>query len=210
MKNLLLVGNIGSGKSSFGNRLLGSYVFKNAYFQKGESIKYKIIESVGFGGLNFFKEYLKFKNTIIECGAINAFVLVVKFEEKEATSFLSSVKDFYLAFGDAGLKSLMLVCIQGSNRLIMSNSDFKQCLFASDGYKFLIEKKGEHIPYCLWDNLNPHRYPSQQEDFDNCLFHLHPYDIKSIHFSFQLIEKEIEIMELKQQYQIRLFKNAQK
>ena len=57
----------------------------------------------------------------------------------------------------------------------MSDKDFKQCLHKSDGYRYLFEKNGEnHLPFCLWDNIKP--YPTQQQDFDNCLNHLQTFD----------------------------------
>jgi hypothetical protein len=126
---------------------------------------------------------------------INAIVLVIKFDQKESTSFLSSAKDLYSAFGYDALKSLMLVCIQASDRLKMGDNEFKQCLYNSDGYKYLKEKKGNDLPYCLWDNIKP--YPTQQQDFDNCFHHLQTYDKRSVSFSFQLIEKHIEVIELR-------------
>ena len=204
MRQLILIGQLGMGKSSLGNALLKQNKFSvgcqnsavTVEVQIGESLKYKIFDCPGYGDVNdeyrFFKKFLDHKNVLINFAPINAIVIVVKFDQRESNNFLDAAKNCYSAFGKEGLKSVMLVCIQANDRLIMSNADFKKCLFESDGYKFLKEKNdAQPIPYCLWDNLNPNRYPTQQEDFDDCLLHLRALDRRSLNFSFELIEREL-------------------
>ena len=197
------------GKSTLGNRLLKKNFFTTGNqpktitenIQIGVSDKYKIIDCPGFGdSLNqfrFFNEYLLFKKAILSLAPINAIVLVVKFDQKDALSFLSAAKDFHSVFGDEGLGSLMLVCIQGSDKLTMSDADFEKCLHASDGYKFLCKKnENKPIPHCLWDSFSQFNYPTQESDFENCILNLRPYNEMYLKFSFQLVERQIRIMEL--------------
>ena len=204
MRRLILIGQLGMGKSSLGNALLNQNKFSvgcqnsavTVEVQIEESLKYKIFDCPGYGDVNdeyrFFKKFLEHKNVLIKFAPINAIVIVVKFDQRESNNFLDAAKNCYSAFGKEGLKSVMLVCIQANDRLIMSNADFKKCLFESDGYTFLKEKNdAQPIPYCLWDNLNPNRYPTQQEDFDDCLLHLRALDRRSLNFSFELIEREL-------------------
>ena len=215
MRRLIIIGQHGMGKSSLGNLLLNENVFTvgaqmssvTKKLDSGKSNKYEVIDCPGFGDLTdeyiFFKQYLERRAELIEFAPINAIVLVVKFDEKESVGFGAAVKNFYSAFGHDGLQSVMLVCIQG--KLNLDEKEFKQCLFDSDGYKFLKEKKGGEIPYCLWDNLNPKRYSSQQEDFDSCLYFLKTFDEQAIADSFQLIIKQMEIMELKKKIKKKNF-----
>lgn len=203
MRRLVLIGQLGMGKSTLGNALLNQNRFSigcqnsavTEEVQTGESFKYKIFDCPGFGDVNdefrFFKKFLDHKNVLINFVPINAIVIVVKFDQRESNNFLDAAKNCYSAFGKEGIKSVMIVCIQANDRLIMSNDDFRRCLFESDGYKYLKEKKGDFIPYCLWDNLNPNRYPTQKEDFDHCLLHLRALDRRSLDFSFELIEREL-------------------
>ena len=211
MRRLIIIGQHGMGKSSLGNLLLKQNIFTvgeqmssvTKKLDSGKSNKYEVIDCPGFGDLTdeyiFFKQYLGRKAELINFAPINAIVLVVKFDEKESIGFGTAVKDFYSAFGHDGLQSVMLVCIQG--KLNLNESDFKQCLYNSDGYKYLEGKKGGPIPFCLWDNLNPNRYPSQQQDFDNCLYFLQTFDEREMDNSFKLIVKQMEIMELKKNIQ---------
>ena len=89
------------------------------------------------------------------------------------------------AFDQEGLKSLMLLCIQGNEEIRFANDEFKRILLESNGYKYLVEQNnGSPIPFCLWDNFKP--YEMQNKNFEECLELLIPFEKNKLYNSFEI------------------------
>lgn len=213
-KKLLLVGTQGYGKSSTGNKLLDDNIFSSGeirggvtkILQYGESDQYEITDCPGFGDLTerdlFLNQIINHKNDLRNRSPFNALILVIKFKADNnggisSDGFLGSAKDFFDAFGNNGLESLMLLCIQTDLRL--GNAAFDAQLKSSGGYEYLTIKKNEaslpnanDIPYVLWDNKDP--YPRQQQRFTDCLNAIPEFTKESMSSAFQFVERKLETL----------------
>ena len=69
---------------------------------------------------------------------LDAFVLVIKFDQKESKGFFGAAKQFVRYFGRIGIKSLMIICIQANDALILSTDEFREVLLRTDGYTYLV------------------------------------------------------------------------
>jgi len=128
-KKFVIVGPMGYGKSTTGNKLCGDDVFTigSDVTRITTSIQYQetsanltIVDCPGFGDpvdeTIFYVEFLKRKEYFLELVPIDAFILVIKFDQNISSSFLDAAKQYVQVFGTAGIKSLMILCIQGSEK----------------------------------------------------------------------------------------------
>ena len=201
-KRLLLIGNLGHGKSTTGNFLL-----KRSFFTRGDisdrvtndiktctSNGYTITDTPGFGDLNdkhlFYTKMIEFKKHVLEQSPFDALILVVKFDfwsveaEIDSASFNKSIDNFEEAFGPEGFKSLILICIQ--NKLHHNETDFDLKLKSSEGFKKLKKLNSNFdIPYVLWDNFEPE--PDQLDRLDHCLHYNVKFTRNSMEHAIVLI-----------------------
>lgn len=157
--------------------------------QIGCSAKYCVTDCSGYGESNIFNQNLNFltPGTALEniC-PIDGIVLVLKFDRDNCFSFLNTARQVVSAFDQEGLKSLMLLCIQGNEEIRFANDEFKRILLESNGYKYLVEQNnGSPIPFCLWDNFKPSNQ-RQMENFEECLELLIPFEKNKLHNSFEI------------------------
>lgn len=210
MKTILIIGAFGHGKSSTGNKLLERDVFnvgksrniitKDVSIETSE--KYSVVDCPGFGELEekklFFLTFPRHKTALENICPIDGIVLVLKFDKDNCFSFSNTARQFMSAFDQEGLKSLMLLCIQGNEEIRFGNDKFREILLESSGYKYLVEQNnGAPIPFCLWDNFRP--YQRQMENFEECLTRLLRFEKINMSYSFKLMSKELRILELEEQ-----------
>jgi hypothetical protein len=153
-KKIFLFGPIGYGKSTTGCTLLR----KRNGFTSGSDIQrvtgvlrsqvgtngILVIDSPGVGDASddtvFQEQFLKNKNYLLNILPIDAFILIIKFDENQSRGFFLAAQQYFRYFGRMGIKSLMILCIQGNPKRIYSNEDFRKIFLTTDGYKFLLEK----------------------------------------------------------------------
>lgn len=209
MKNLLIIGAFGHGKSTTGNKLLEKDMFNVGRSRNSitidvkieSSAKYTIADCPGFGDLEerklFFEKFPQQKIALENICPIDGIVLVLKFDRDNCFSFLNTARQVVSAFDQEGLKSLMLLCIQGNEEIRFANDEFKRILLESNGYKYLVEQNnGSPIPFCLWDNFKPYQW--QMENFEECLVKLATFEQIKMSYSFKLNSKELKILELEE------------
>jgi GTP-binding protein EngB required for normal cell division len=207
-KKLVFIGQVGNGKSSTGNKLCGEGVFTvgndinrvTTEIEKAYCADYALVDCPGFGDpaneAFFLTKFLEFKTDFLQLAPVDAFILVIKFGQDISNSFLDASQQFIKAFGTTGLKSLMILCIQSSEKRFYSESEFEKIILDSDGYLFLLEKnKNMNVPYCKWDNFK--EYKDQENCFKKNLNKLSAYTHDDTQFAFNLIEKEIEVLNKK-------------
>ena len=220
LKKLLLVGTLGYGKSSAANILLNDHIFSvgsvtrsvTKNLQHAKSNQYEITDCPGFGDVNdkklFFNQILDHKTGLINRSPFSALILIIKFEGDEnggisSQGFRNSAIDFVDAFGDKGLESLMLLCIQ--TNLKLGRDEFDSKLKLTPGYTYLSDQKqaaslpNNDIPYVLWDNLIP--YPKQFEKFTECLNSIPEFSKESMTTAFQFIKRKLDSLNSQPQYQ---------
>ena len=164
-----------------------------------------IVDCPGFGDDDtiFEKSLLENKNMLLQEAPIDGFVLVIKFDKDKCRSFYNVAEHFYKSFGAEGIKSVMLLCIQGNEAMIYENDEFKEILFRSDGYVYLKEKNaGADVQYCLWDNFS--EYPRQKIKFQECLNNLQPYTELHFRMAFNMIENKMVSYQEKKDLEKRL------
>lgn len=208
MKHLILVGLVGCGKSSLANSLLNMNQFTvghirtvsvTNYFQIGSNEDFYIIDSPPFNDILYFGDmYLSERDKFLKLSSINAIILVHKINCSNMELLLDSAECFLSAFGNTGLKSLILLCIQNNYKeIILSEDEFYEKLIKSDGYRYLLSKNnGKNIPFVLWDNISEHVYPNQKENLHKCIDSVKEFNKRDILFSFDLFEKRINIAKL--------------
>ncbi len=202
-KKLVLIGQVGNGKSSTGNKLCDEEVFSigndinrvTTQIDKAYCTDYIIFDCPGFGDPEnetfFLTTFLKRKTEFLQLTPIDAFILVIKFDTDKSSSFLDAVQQFMNAFGITGLKSLMILCIQSNDKLIYGKDKFENIILNSDGYLHLLEKnENKNVPYCLWDNLK--EYKNQKNCFIENLNKLSAFTSDDMKNAFYTIEKEIK------------------
>jgi hypothetical protein len=213
-KIIFLIGPIGYGKSTTGCTLLRK---RNA-FTSGSDIQrvtgvlrsqvgtngMLVIDSPGVGDASddtvFQEQFLKNKNYLLNILPIDAFILIIKFDENQSGGFFLAAQQYFRYFGRMGIKSLMILCIQGNPKRIYSNEDFRKIFLTTDGYKFLLEKNdGIEIPYCLWDNFNSAYYNDQEEEFRNKLNNLQKIDQIRFQYICDMLENDISRIKESQQ-----------
>ena len=152
VKNLILIGHSGSGKSSTANKLLKRLEFDIGHtstegtlsMQIGPSDEYNIIDSPGFGNalnpLCFYIDYTNKKKTLLNNLPFDGIIFLVKFDNGKSDTFHQAAQDFYSVFGQDAFKSLMILCIQEAKTKTLSEANFEKKLIDSDGYKYLVEK----------------------------------------------------------------------
>jgi hypothetical protein len=130
---------------------------------------------------------------------IHAFILIIKFDVDQSKGFYLAAQEYFRYFGRSGIKSLLILCIQGNKKRIYSDSDFRKIFFKTDGYKFLVGKNNDiAIPFCLWDNLNSAYYYMQQNELLNEVAKLEKIDRNKLEFFCDMLENDISrITELK-------------
>jgi hypothetical protein len=205
MKTFLLIGRIGNGKSTTGNKLLNKDAFtrgsrmdpitKQVQYEISADNKLMIFDCPGFGDVNdqllFLEAFKNSKSALDSNSQVEGIILVVKFDKDQSNGFTGAVKEFLSAFSSMSIKSLMLLCIQGNNELIYSQREFEGVLYNSEGYQFLKARNNNNdIPYCLWDNFN--EYFEQTQNFNSAISRLQPLDGIALPYIFNFVEKEIE------------------
>ena len=205
MKTFLLIGRIGNGKSTTGNKLLHKDVFtrgsrmdpitKQVQCEISADNELMIFDCPGFGDVNdqllFLEAFKNSKSALDSVPQVEGIILVVKFDKDQSNGFTGAAKEFLSAFSSRSIMSLMLLCIQGNNELIYSQREFEGILYNSEGYKFLKAKNNNiDIPFCLWDNFN--EYFEQNLNFNRAIAQLQPLDGIALPFVFDFVDKEIE------------------
>jgi translation elongation factor EF-1alpha len=205
MKTILLIGRIGNGKSTTGNKLLRKDAFtrgsrmdpitKQVQFEVSADGQLTIFDCPGFGDVNdqllFLEAFKKSKQALDSNSPVDGIILVVKFDKDQSNGLTGAAKEFLSAFGSLSIKSLMLLCIQGNTELIYSQGEFRDVLYNSEGYKFLKAKNNNNdIPYCLWDNFN--EYFEQNQNFNRAISGLDSLDSVRFSYIFDFVDKEIE------------------
>ena len=128
---------------------------------------------------------------------LDAFVLVIKFDQKESKGFFGAAKQFVRYFGRIGIKSLMIICIQANDALILSTAEFRDVLLKTDGYTYLFKKNSNiSIPFCLWDNLSNGSSSIQEENFVTCLQKLEPFGKINFEYTCDMLQNDIEKLAL--------------
>ena len=151
-----------------------------------------VVNCSGFGDSKMFSiEFLKYKQEILDLAPIDGIVFVIDFNNENSNEFLELSKQFTCLFGYEAIKSLMLLCIQGDEKILNGLEEFEDKIIKSFGYEYLKrENEGENIPYCLWHNIRP--YYNQADNFIYCFKKLQKFDKKMIGCSLELMEKEID------------------
>ena len=131
------------------------------------------------------------KNDLKEVIPISAFALVIKFDADRCLNFFVAAKQIVRLLGRETLKSLIIVCIQGNERRIYSETEFENILYSSDGYKHLLDKNfNVPIPYCLWDNFKP--YLNQEEKLISGLNRLELFTMVKFNYMICILENNYE------------------
>ena len=198
MKKYMLVGAMGAGKSSTGNKLLEKDVFDvgdefgrvttEISIQPSDNGELCILDCPGFGDLDvdLLNIIQSSKARLINESPLDGFFLVVKFNQDDSLQFSHAAKQFHEIFGTNGLKSLVLLCIQGSPKRRYSQGKFQSILYNTDGYKYLkSNNNNQDIPYCLWDNYR--EYFNQTDTFKGCLARIQPFEKNNMINAFDLI-----------------------
>ena len=116
--------------------------------------------------------------------------MLIKFDEDVCGRFKDTAEQFIKLFGTLSIKSLMILCRQGSASMNYSDDDFDVILkdeMRNPGYKLLkTQNGGQDIPYCLWDNVRP--YDGQHEAFLHCFENLRKIDRTELCFIFDMVQ----------------------
>jgi predicted GTPase len=204
-KKLVLIGQVGNGKSSTGNTLCGKLVFSigndinrvTTKIKNANCNNYIIFDCPGFGDPEnetfFLTTFLERKTEFLQLTPIDAFILVIKFDKDKSSSFLDAVQQFMNAFGITGLKSLMILCIQSNDNINYSIDEFENIILNSDGYLHLLENnENKNVPYCPWDNLDKDKYGDQENCFTENLNKLSAFTSEEMKNAFFTIDNEIK------------------
>ena len=143
------------------------------------------------GDTVFQSEILLRKNDLKLLIPISAFALVIKFNADRCPSFFVAAKQIARLLGRETLKSLIIICIQGNERRIYSDTEFENILYSSDGYRHLLDKNfNVPIPYCLWDNFKP--YLNQEEKLISGLNRLELFTMVKFNYMICILENNYE------------------
>jgi hypothetical protein len=199
-KRVILIGAMGHGKSTSGNKIL-----RGNYFTSGRSIgrvtesvqikeanQIKIADCPGFGDKDaiFNYSYRTMKANLENMCPLHAIVLVIKFNDKESIQFLEVARSFLKYFGSPAIKSLVIACIQTGD-IRYSDDEFKQILYANEGYKHLVSRNNNtHVHYLLWDNFDP--YPNQHDTLVSKINSAAYYNRGMMDFLYHYIEQDLE------------------
>ena len=204
-KKLVLIGPVGYGKSTTGCTLLR----KRDAFTKGSDINritlqfqahngngLHVIDCPGIADPSndtiFQKNFLDNKEHLFRILPIDAFILVIKFDKDQSIGFNLAAQEYFRYFGRVGIKSLLILCIQGNQKKIYSETEFRRIFFNTDGYKFLVGKNNkEAIPFCLWDNFSSAYYDMQQNELLSEVAKLQKIDRIKLEFFVDLVENDI-------------------
>ena len=139
----------------------------------------------------FPKKILEQKSDLAKLLPIDAFALVVKFDRDQCPSFNITAKQFCDLFGTESIKSLIIICIQGNNKRIYSDTEFRSIFYETEAYKYLLLKNRDtRIPYCLWDNLRP--YDGQETKLLDCLTNLEPFTDTKFNYMCNMLENYLK------------------
>ena len=205
-KKLLLIGPIGSGKSSTGNFLLEDEHFltgnrltrvtREAKIRKHEN-GLMIGDLPGFDDINddvFLKSFLEASNQLIAGLPFDALILIIMFDRDKGRAFDGvdgCARQLTRLFGTLASQSLVILCIQGDPYTRYSNDEFGIIMRNSDGYRYLVERnKGREIPFCLWDNTRP--YNRQITNLIMCLENRRQITSVDLSYMFDMMRNELE------------------
>lgn len=164
-KTLLIIGPMGHGKKSTCNTIIEDYSFDTSSVEKDNKAKINFhnlmianLENSGFENQNLFSQKFLNENNlllkVLEKKHLSAFLLVIKFEMKESLGFYDVARQFFEIFGTAGVKSVIILCIQEGIRF--EESIFDISIKQSNGYQYLKSKNSnKDVNYCFWDNMTP-------------------------------------------------------
>jgi hypothetical protein len=139
----------------------------------------------------FQTEFLKQRKKLREICPIDAFVLVLKFEIDQCDGFKKAAVQFTKYFGTQPLKSLVILCIQGSSQHHYSDRQFDVMFKDQFYYKYLKERNENiDIPYCLWNNITP--YPNQDNNLLKCLENRKQITSKEMDYIFDFIQNDLD------------------
>jgi hypothetical protein len=145
----------------------------------------------------FFRNFLSKKEQLLNAAPIDAFLLVTKFDRDESGAFLQTAEHFVKSFGKPALKSLIILCLQGSPARRYSDSEFDEILKQTSGYTYLKSSNSDNeIKYLLWENIYA-PYPNQRQNFDSVRKSLPKYSKEQMEMAFDLVENRAEFIENK-------------
>jgi len=207
---LIFVGPMGHGKSSSANKISGKNLFTVG--KKTNSVTQTVVKKTvgyewfsdltlcdcpGFGDQTqpklFLHQFISQKKVLLELAPISAFVMVIKFDQDQCGPFLVAARAFVKCFGSQAIKSLFILCIQVNPATEYSDSEFENIFYQSDGARHLAEKNdGQHVRFCLWDNKNDSKYPSQAKTFHSLLVKTPEFTKLQMQYAFDMIGNQLE------------------
>lgn len=184
--NLILLGS----KSHEKTAILNALKSKDTVTHELEDIIFCAEENVSDDKL-YMKRLVESKNDLLNKMPINAFVMVIKFDqnqnddEQRDKMFLSAAKKFTKCFGSEAIKSLIVLCIGNANN---ENLDAK--IRESSGFKYL-QTKHPHTKYCLWENIYTDN-TKQREKFYECLSGLEMFTQVHMRLALSSVENQLD------------------
>ena len=201
---LIFLGPMGNGKSTTANKLSNSNSFTTGYDDRTvtQSVRIKSHQNVisidcpGFGDPTnenlFLNQFLAKRSDLLAKVPISAFVLVVKFDRNQCRAFHESAKKFVRCFGSEGIKSLVILCIQGNPARRYSDDEFQEIFAESEGARFLFRKNNsQKLNMCLWENIHGD-YPGQKDRFDAIVNNLPEFTDIHMKYAFDMIENQLD------------------
>lgn len=196
---LLVIGPMGHGKSSTGNKIL-----KGNYFTKGKSVGrvtesvqmaeangIKIVDCPGFGDKDivFHDSYKTMKAELERMCPFNAIVMMIKFNNRESLQFLRAAEDFIKFFGGPAIECLVIACIQ-TGEIKYSDAAFQTILYNNEGYRLLLGRNNNtHLHYLLWDNKEP--YSNQHDTMISKINQALFFDRQMMKYLYDHIESDL-------------------
>ena len=216
IRNFVLIGSTGSGKSATCNMLFGGKtdgpfqigheevssctIFTDRLVNKIKNIQ--VVDTPGFRDNRFHEKEIDkvirdltlmlTDPTINSSGVIDAFLLPVKFNPRPQT-LKTDLEHFMDLFGTAALKTLIILPIYLDGKSRTDSDAMKSFSQMTEIMKMLKEGKGTDPNenwFCIWDNLKP--YPQQEENLLKKIATVEPYTHKKFLEASEEIRKRLD------------------